>query len=221
MLQKGLKLSFTLVLMCIFSQACVHQVKKAELQPFSQDEFERGVASWYGDDFHGRRTANGEIYDMHKLTAAHQTLPFNTIVEVENQSNGLKVLVRINDRGPFVKGRIIDLSLAAARRLEMVGPGTAPVSLRITSPGNRDYRRGAPLRVVFFLQAGAFRDKTNAERRLRELTALTRAGLFSLVLNEGIYRIWSKQYESRSEAKELQDFLALKGVESVLRETFR
>lgn len=221
MLKKGRNQLFTIVLTCLFSSACVQQIRKTGPQLFSHEEFERGVASWYGDHFHGRRTANGEIYDMHKLTAAHQTLPFNTIVEVENETNGLRVLVRINDRGPFIGGRIIDLSLAAAQRLEMVGPGTAPVTIRIASPGNRGFKQGVPLRVVYFLQAGAFRDKGNAEKRLRELTALTRAGLFSMVLNDGIYRIWSKQYDTRAEAKELQSFLALKGIESVFRETFR
>ena len=97
----------------------------------SSDFYQTGTASWYGDDFQGKLTANGEIYDMHKLTAAHQTLPFNTLLEVENLENGRKVLVRINDRGPFLKDRIIDLSLQAAQRLSMAGKGTAPVALRL------------------------------------------------------------------------------------------
>jgi len=88
---------------------------------------EKGVASWYGKKYHGRLTANGERYDMHKLTAAHQTLPFDTLVEVTNLENRRTVRVRINDRGPFVKGRIIDLSYKAARELEMVERGVAKV----------------------------------------------------------------------------------------------
>ncbi len=81
---------------------------------------EEGVASWYGPKFHGRRTASGEVFDMHRLTAAHPWLPFGTIVKVTNLENGLSVVVRINDRGPFVKGRIIDLSYAAAKKIRML-----------------------------------------------------------------------------------------------------
>ncbi|HUP42848.1 MAG TPA: septal ring lytic transglycosylase RlpA family protein, partial [Thermoanaerobaculia bacterium] len=86
---------------------------------------ESGRASWYGPKFHGRRTANGERYDMHHLTAAHPTLPFGTLLEVRNLDNGRVCLVRVNDRGPFAKGRILDVSFAAAKELGMVGPGTA------------------------------------------------------------------------------------------------
>jgi rare lipoprotein A len=90
-----------------------------------------GIASWYGRPHHGRRVASGEIYDMHRLTAAHRTLPFDTIVLVQNKRNGREVNVRINDRGPFVKGRVIDLSYAAAKALDMLVPGTAPVRLKV------------------------------------------------------------------------------------------
>ncbi len=93
-----------------------------------------GIASWYGGRFHGRRTANGEIYDMNALTAAHRTLPFGTIVEVTNLGNGRKVRLRINDRGPFIKGRIIDVSRRAAKELGFLIDGTAPVRLRIVTP---------------------------------------------------------------------------------------
>jgi rare lipoprotein A len=118
----------------------------ADLSEFDEPEFidgsdefyQRGVASWYGegDNFDGKRTANGEIYDMDKLTAAHKKLPFHTRVEVENTKNGKKVIVRINDRGPFLKGRIIDLSREAAKRIGMMGQGTAPVKLRILKAPN-------------------------------------------------------------------------------------
>jgi len=115
----------------------VKEVDTAEITPGGI--FQTGIASWYGDgdDFHGKRTANGEIYDMNKLTAAHQTLPFHTLVEVENMENGKKVTVRINDRGPFIDGRIIDLSRKAAKQIGIYAPGTAPVRLRITkTPGD-------------------------------------------------------------------------------------
>jgi len=93
--------------------------------------YEVGIASWYGPGFHGNRTANGEIYDMFALTAAHKTLPFGTIVKVVDLDTGKSVVVRINDRGPFIKGRIIDLSYAAAQKLEMVKKGLAKVGLKI------------------------------------------------------------------------------------------
>ena len=120
--------------------------------------FEEGYASWYGVPFHGRRASNGEIYDMHKFTAAHRTLPFNTVVRVTNINNGRTAVVRINDRGPFVENRIIDLSFAAARELDAIGPGVVPVRLEILSPGID------PSSGYFAVQVGAFRDPQNAER---------------------------------------------------------
>jgi rare lipoprotein A len=97
---------------------------------------QEGIASYYADQFHGRRTANGETFDMHALTAAHRALPFNTRVRVTNLDNGRSVVVRINDRGPFVEGRIIDLSLGAAKAVGMIGPGTARVRLQVLEMGD-------------------------------------------------------------------------------------
>jgi len=94
-----------------------------------------GVASYYGKKFHGRKTASGEVYDMYAMTAAHRTLPFGTIVEVENKKNGRKIIVKINDRGPFIPGRILDLSKGAAQKLGMIVDGTAVVALRIKKWG--------------------------------------------------------------------------------------
>ncbi len=119
---------------------------------------ERGIASWYGYPYHGRRAANGEIYDMESLTAAHRTLPFGSWVEVENLNNGRTVQVRITDRGPFVEGRIIDLSHAAAKQIEMIGPGVVPVRLTVIEPP-----RSAPAER-YAVQVGAFLDRANAER---------------------------------------------------------
>lgn len=91
----------------------------------------KGNASWYGPDFHGKLTSNGERYNMYYMTAAHKTLPMNTVVKVTNRKNGLTVIVRINDRGPFIATRIIDLSNSAARKIKMIGAGTAPVSIEV------------------------------------------------------------------------------------------
>ena len=94
------------------------------------DNFE-GIASWYGPDFHSKKTSNGEIYNMHAMTAAHKTLPMNTVVRVDNLENGKSIIVRINDRGPFVKGRIIDLSTAAFASIGSTDSGIAKVKLEI------------------------------------------------------------------------------------------
>ena len=126
---------------------------------------EVGYASWYGDPYHGRRAANGEIYDKNQMTAAHRTLPFETMVKVANLENGRSTVVRITDRGPFVKGRIIDLSLAAAKQVAMIGPGTALVRLEILSNG----REPGPARYV--VQVGAFSELPTAERLQKQLAS--------------------------------------------------
>lgn len=125
---------------------------------------EEGVASWYGVPFHGRRTSNGEVYDMREMTAAHRTLPFGAIVRVTNLRNGKQAEVRINDRGPFVANRVIDLSEAAARAIEMVGPGTALVRLEVVA--------GPRIETGFFgVQVGAFLAAENANRLKDQLEA--------------------------------------------------
>jgi rare lipoprotein A len=95
-----------------------------------------GIASWYGEPFHGRTTASGETYDMEELTCAHKTLPFGTRLRVENLDNGRSITLRVTDRGPFVGGRIVDVSRKAARELEMIGPGTARVRITVLPPRN-------------------------------------------------------------------------------------
>jgi len=126
---------------------------------------EQGNASWYGIPFDGRRASNGEIYDMHKLTAAHRTLPFDTVVRVTNLNNGKSTVVRITDRGPFVDNRIIDLSMAAAREIDSIGPGVVPVRVEILSAGID------PTSGFFTVQVGAFRERGNAERLRARLNA--------------------------------------------------
>ena len=132
--------------------------------PVPEGFVEEGNASWYGAPFNGRRASNGEIYDMNKLTAAHRTLPFDTLVRVTNLNNGKSTTVRITDRGPFVENRIIDLSLAAAKQIESVGPGVVPVRLEVLTPGID------PSGGFFTVQVGAFRDPSNAQRLRDRLT---------------------------------------------------
>ena len=151
---------------------------------------ERGLASWYGTKFHGRRTSSGEPYDMFAMTAAHRHLPLPSFVEVTNLDNGKRVVVRVNDRGPFVGGRIIDLSYAAAHRIGMVEKGVAPVRVRAVGPEDgpaEPVQLGAiePLTrsdaieagngadaPVSFVQVGAFADREAAEGVRRDLRAL-------------------------------------------------
>jgi rare lipoprotein A len=125
---------------------------------------EEGTASWYGIPFHGRRAANGEIFDMNSLVAAHRTLPFGSILRVTNLNNGRDVQVRVIDRGPFVGDRIIDLARAAAVALDMIGAGTAPVRIELLASPN-------PAVGDFTVQVGAFVDRANAERLRDRLLA--------------------------------------------------
>jgi rare lipoprotein A len=139
---------------------------------------ERGIAPWYGPDFHGGRTATGETYDMQAMTGAHPTLPLPTWVRVTNLENGRSVVVRLNDRGPFAKGRIIDLSRAAAEQLDMVRAGTAEVevvSLAGAAPVAGAPPAAAP--AAYYAQAGAFGSRENAEALAARLRAAGIAGV--------------------------------------------
>jgi rare lipoprotein A len=128
-----------------------------------------GIASYYAEPYHGRKTANGETFDTYEhMTAAHKTLPFNTVVKVRNQANGKDVEVRINDRGPFIDGRIIDLSLKAAREIDMVRAGVVPVKLEILKEGTPGTRvSSAP--AIYAIQVGAFETQDAAQAVQREL----------------------------------------------------
>lgn len=137
------------------------------------DFTESGLASWYGTKFHGKLTSSGEKYDMYKMTAAHKSLPLPSYVSVKNRENNKEVIVRVNDRGPFVDGRIIDLSYAAAQKLEIVKNGTAKVDIKIlASPGLSDSQNVSAIQEVklsgngrkYFVQLGAFSEIGNAEK---------------------------------------------------------
>lgn len=141
----------------------------------AEGHFERGVASWYGPDFHGKSTSTGETYDMYAMTAAHPTLPLPAYVRVTHLQNGRSVVVRVNDRGPFKKNRVIDLSYAAALRLDMVRDGTAMVEVQAVGPGNLP-APAATAAAGFYAQAGAFADVGNARRLADRLLAAGLAG---------------------------------------------
>ncbi|WP_457679850.1 septal ring lytic transglycosylase RlpA family protein [Thermovibrio sp.] len=170
-----------------------------------------GIASWYGPGFHGSRTASGEIYNMYKLTAAHKTLPLGTYVKVINLENGKSVIVKINDRGPFVKGRIIDLSYAAAKRLGMLKKGTAKV--KIIALGKRVEHTYEPVNYYkgrFFVQVGAFRNKLNAYRFKWKLV---RRGLSVRVVHlRGYYRVLAGPVSTYQSAERLKVELSKRGL---------
>jgi rare lipoprotein A len=134
---------------------------------------ERGVASWYGPTFHGGHTSSGEPYDMYGMTAAHKTLPLPCYARVTNLRNGRSVVVRINDRGPFVANRLIDLSYTAATKLDMIREGTTLVEVRALTPTVPDEltRTAAQPPPTLYVQAGAFADQQNAQRLLARLQA--------------------------------------------------
>ena len=149
----------------------------------SSDGFaEEGIASWYGPDFHGKKTSSGEVYDMYAMTAAHKTLPLPTYLEVKNLENGRKIIVRVNDRGPFHDNRVVDLSYTGAIKLDMIAKGTALVEIRAINP--RSYRSGgAPVEtrsrsqekrtpLDFYIQVGTFSDYNNAISLKNRLLAL-------------------------------------------------
>ncbi|OQY32161.1 MAG: hypothetical protein B6241_12055 [Spirochaetaceae bacterium 4572_59] len=167
---------------------------------------EKGVASWYGGKFHGRLTANGEIFNTHELTAAHKQLPFNSLVTVTNLSNGRTVCVRINDRGPFVDGRIIDLSYAAAVELDMVKTGTTPV---LVSVENMEI-----LQVTFNIQVGAYGNLENASAMKNHLesngfspkTQLNNRGITRILLT-GIPEEETASYARKLEKIGINNFL--------------
>ena len=180
---------------------------------------QQGVASWYGKEFHGRKTSNGETYDMYAMTAAHKTLPLGVNVRVTDLNNGRSVVVRINDRGPFVAGRIIDLSYAAARDLGIVDTGTAPV--RIEALGFREVNQGqvsyrSPTSYdagTFAVQVGAFSVAENASRLASQMRSrFGKAETQTVTINgRNLYRVRVGVYHSLEQAEAAAHQLASDG----------
>ena len=187
---------------------------------------ERGVASWYGPTFHGGNTSSGEAYNMYGMTAAHKTLPLPTYARVTNLANGKSVVVRINDRGPFVANRIIDLSYTAAAKLDMLREGTAWVEVRALTPGAPAVPvetpaapaptppPAAPTLPLLYVQTGAFADPANAERQLGRLHAAGLASAFVMPPPEGslLYRVRIGPVGSVAEFDALSQRLATLGI---------
>ncbi len=129
-----------------------------------------GMASWYGPGFHGKKTSSGEVFDMHGFTAAHRTMPFGTTLKVRNRENGRWVQVKVNDRGPFVRGRILDLSYGAAKDLDMIGTGTALVEIQVVGRREDDVRLVREKeKTGYTVQVGAFIQQENALKLKEQL----------------------------------------------------
>jgi rare lipoprotein A len=189
-------------------EAIVPRIKRVEV----------GWASWYGKDFHGRRTASGAVYDMYQLTAAHQTLPLGTSAMVTHLGSGRSVMVTINDRGPFVKGRIIDLSYAAAQALGMVEEGVAKVRLEVVD------KKAAPPSApegAFTIQVGAFIDRSNAIRLMEALKrSYTDVTITELKTPEDTYyRVRVGRFRIRAEAYQIASRLAQEGYTAFMTRT--
>jgi len=179
---------------------------------------EVGWASWYGKDFHGRRTASGAVYDMYRLTAAHKTLPLGTSAMVTHLDNGKSVMVTINDRGPFVRGRVIDLSYAAAQALGMVEEGVAKVRVEVV---DKKAAPPSPPEGPFTIQVGAFIDRSNAVRLMAELQkTYTAVSITELKTSENTYyRVRLGRFRTREEAYQIASRLAQEGYTAFMTTT--
>lgn len=205
-------------------------------EPYSQ----KGRASWYGKKFHGARTANGEIYDMHQMTAAHPTLPLPSYAKVTNLANGKSVIVRVNDRGPFLRGRIIDLSYAAAFQLDYIRQGSAEVLVEKMTPesiaqfhadkngvsvAQAGLSTGAAAvtvnKALLYLQIGAFGNKNNAEALVSQVSSShENFGKVSQILSEsGVHRVLVGPFSSIDQANEAAiELSAFVEVEPVIKQ---
>ncbi len=186
--------------------------------PTATGYLERGVASWYGPTFHGGNTSSGEQYDMYGMTAAHKTLPLPTYARVTNLRNGKSIVVRINDRGPFVANRLIDLSYTAAAKLDMLREGTTLVEVRALTPGVPDdlARSAVSPPPALYVQAGAFADAQNAQRALDKLHSAGLASAFLVPPVPGrtrLYRLRLGPVASVAEFDQLAARLAALGMQ--------
>ena len=210
-------LTLYLVFLILFLAACVprHRIvyerrtpppEKGVIEKRESRGVQQGIASWYGADFHGKQTSSGEVYDMHQLTCAHNTLPLGTMVMVTNLENGRSVELKVNDRGPFVKERIIDVSYAAAQMLGMWEKGTAPVKVEVISLAPEPVQR-------FTLQVGSFVDETNA-RRLAEQLRKNFENVFVTTLEtptQKYHRVRVGQFDTKESASVMAEKLSQMG----------
>ncbi|PIV24086.1 MAG: septal ring lytic transglycosylase RlpA family lipoprotein [Deltaproteobacteria bacterium CG03_land_8_20_14_0_80_45_14] len=181
-------------------------VPETKIEKRESKEVQFGVASWYGGEFHGRPTSSGEVYDMYQLTCAHNTFPLGTVLMVTNLENGRSLELKVNDRGPFVKERILDVSYAAAQMLGMWEKGTALVKVEVISPGVEPVQR-------FTLQVGSFADETNAQKLAEQLRKSFENVYVTIVetLTQKYHRVRVGQFETRESALPIAEKLSQMG----------
>jgi rare lipoprotein A len=181
-------------------------VPEAKIEKRESRGVQYGVASWYGGEFHGRPTSSSEVYDMYQLTCAHNTLPLGTVVMVTNLENGRSLELKVNDRGPFVKERILDVSYAAAQMLGMWEKGTAPVKVEVVSLAIEPIQR-------FTLQVGSFADETNAQKLVEQLRKSFENVYVATVetLTQKYHRVRVGQFETREAALVIAEKLSQMG----------
>jgi len=181
-------------------------VPEAKIEKRESREVQHGVASWYGGEFHGRPTSSGEIYDMYQLTCAHNTLPLGTVVMVTNLENGRSLELKVNDRGPFAKERILDVSYAAAQMLGMWEKGTAFVKVEVVTPGIEPVQR-------FTLQVGSFADEPSAQKFAEQLRKTFENVFVTTVesLTQKYHRVRVGQFETRESALVIAEKLSQMG----------
>lgn len=204
------------LLFTLFFFDCTHRAPRDGRNSDAPESFEGrtdvGYASWYGDQFHGKKTASGETYDMYAMTAAHRRAPFGTQVRVTNLDNGRQTMVKINDRGPFVRGRIIDLSRKAAEEIGMVGSGTAKVKLEFLDQAPID-------RGDIYVQTASFGSQSNAQDYLSTLQK-TLPDLNARIYSENnLYRIRTGPYADLKDAEEIVRRLKRSGFDGLILHT--
>jgi rare lipoprotein A len=173
-----------------------------KIKPFK----EKGYASWYGKKYHGNKTSVGEIYDMYQMTAAHKTLPLPSFVKITNLKNNKTVIVRVNDRGPFIKDRIIDLSYAAAYRLDIIEKGSEQVEIEVIIP-NVNLQKNT-IEKGFFLQIGAFAQKNNALDLVKKIEAINSENNIKIIKKASLYSVVIGPSSSKEEAEKLSSIIS-------------
>jgi rare lipoprotein A len=175
-----------------------------------------GHASWYGGKFHGRKTASGEVYNMNDFTAAHRTAPFGTRLKVTNIQTGQSTVVRVNDRGPFVRGRLIDLSYAAAKAIGLVQNGTALVQLKVLGRAQVSAPRAPESESPFYVQVGSFREGENARAMIRQLERAHPQFKAEVVQGSEMHRVWVGPFPAEEEARRAERELSDAGYDSLV-----
>lgn len=215
---KGVRLK--IISLCMLLIISCAPVKKPPSVEYAPTEARKGVASWYGPDFHGRPTASGEIYNMYDYTCAHREYPFGTKLKVVNLQNGKNVTCTVNDRGPFVSGRDLDLSYASAKKIDLIGPGTAEV---LMEPVGRDmnyvkYVRYTPLSGALTIQVGAFKEIDNA-LRLKQALSFKYQNVYinkSNIKGEVFYRVRVGKFTNYDEAFNLAKSMGQEGYKVII-----